>query len=46
MTARWIAGESDIDADWDSYISSLNGIGLEEYVSMYQTAYDRYKDMQ
>lgn len=46
MAARWISGESDIDADWDSYISSLEGIGLEEYVSIYQTAYDRYKDMQ
>ena len=46
MAARWIAGESDIDADWDSYISSLNGIGLEEYVSIWQTAYDHYKDMQ
>lgn len=42
MSARWIAGESDIDADWDSYISSLNGIGLEEYVNIYQQAYDRY----
>lgn len=44
MSARWIAGESDIDKDWDSYIDSLNGIGLEEYVSIHQAAYDRYKE--
>ena len=42
MSARWISGESDVDADWDSYISTLNGIGLEEYVSLYQKAYDNY----
>ncbi|HIS30197.1 MAG TPA: extracellular solute-binding protein [Candidatus Limivivens intestinipullorum] len=46
MSARWIAGESDIDADWESYVSTLNGIGLEEYVSIYQTAYDRYQEVQ
>ncbi len=42
MSARWIAGESDIDADWDSYISTLNGVGLEEYLNIYQKAYNRY----
>ena len=46
MSARWIAGESNIDEDWDSYISSLNGVGLDEYISIYQEAYDRYKEQQ
>ena len=46
MSARWVAGESDIDADWDSYISTLNGVGLEEYISIYQQAYDRYLEAQ
>lgn len=42
MTARWISGESDVDADWDSYVETLNRIGVETYVSIYQKAYDQY----
>lgn len=42
MSARWIAGESDVDADWESYTNTLDGIGLQDYIAIYQTAYDRY----
>ena len=31
----------DVDADWDSYVDSLNKAGLETLLNIYQTAYDR-----
>jgi putative aldouronate transport system substrate-binding protein len=30
------------DAKWDSFISTTGNIGVDEYVSLYQDAYDRY----
>ena len=38
---NWIMGNKDVDATWDEYISGLNGLGLQEVVAAYQTAYDR-----
>ncbi len=37
---RFITGDISIDSDWDSYMQTLNDIGLEEYLALYQTAYD------
>lgn len=31
----------DIDADWDSYISKLDSMGLQTILDVYQAAYDR-----
>ena len=39
---KFILGEMDIDADWDSFVESCNSMGLPEVVEIYQTAYDRY----
>lgn len=33
-TAEWIAGQSDIDSDWEDYCKQLETFGLEEYVQM------------
>lgn len=38
----FITGVRDIDADWDSYIETLKGMGIEEAISMCQGAYDNY----
>lgn len=38
--ANWLTGISDIDAEWDSYLETLNKIGLEEFVDLHQQAYD------
>ncbi|NGP43798.1 extracellular solute-binding protein [Bacillaceae bacterium SIJ1] len=44
MAAAFITGESDLDKDWDEYINNLQQIGLDEYVNIYQRAYDeKYK---
>lgn len=32
--AKWVAGQSDINADWDGYIEQLGKLGLEEYKAM------------
>lgn len=42
--AKWCTGQGDIDAEWDNYVASLNKLGLEEYMKIYNTAYDRYKN--
>ena len=33
-------GESDIEKDWDAYLSQLEALGLAEYTRLAQTAYD------
>jgi len=37
---KFITGNMDIDKDWDSYVSKLESIGLKDYISMTQEAYD------
>lgn len=40
--AEWITGESDVEADWDAYIASLNSMGVAEFVDILQRNYDNY----
>ena len=42
MKARWITGQGDVEAEWDGFISNLKTMGIEEYISLYQQAYDVY----
>ncbi|NLM54584.1 MAG: extracellular solute-binding protein [Firmicutes bacterium] len=42
MEARFITGADDIDAKWDEYVNTLNKMRLDDYVKVYQAAYDRY----
>jgi putative aldouronate transport system substrate-binding protein len=37
---KFITGNMDVDKDWDSYVSKLDSIGLKDYISMTQEAYD------
>lgn len=39
-TAKLIRGELNFESDWDTYVETMNKIGLEEWVSIYQAAYD------
>jgi putative aldouronate transport system substrate-binding protein len=36
----FITGKSDIDANWNNYTSQLNSMGLQNYISLIQKAYD------
>ena len=41
MTAAFLMGNSDIDADWDSFQAELKNIGSETYIEVVQAVYDR-----
>lgn len=44
MFASFVTGDMDVASGWDSYIEELNSNGLEEFLSIYQAAYDaKYK---
>ena len=36
---RFITGDMDVDADWDGYVESLEKLGVDQYVAVYQEAY-------
>ncbi len=37
----WILGTGDVEADWDAYLSALDGMGLNDVLEVMQAAYDR-----
>ena len=43
MEQKWILGTSDVDADWDNYISTLKSMGLDKVQEVYSAAYKRHK---
>lgn len=42
MAAQFILGQADLDAEWDSYVETLNTLGLPRMVEIYQEAYDAH----
>lgn len=40
--AAWVAGEGDIDAEWDQYVADLEAMGLNEFVDILQKTYDGF----
>lgn len=41
-TAQFISGVRDIDAEWESYVSTIKGMGIDRAIEITQAAYDRY----
>ncbi len=41
---KFISGIMDIDTDWDTYVNSINNIGLKQLVQVWQMVYDRTKE--
>ena len=41
ITCAFLSGEKDIDKYWNDYVKELENIGINEYLKMLQTAYDR-----
>lgn len=39
--ARFVTGDMDLDTQWDAYLEELDNIGLQRFVEISQTAYDR-----
>ena len=41
ITCAFLSGERDVDSYWDTYIKTLEDMGIKEYQKALQTAYDR-----
>lgn len=41
----FIIGKSDINEDWEKYISTVNSMGIQEIIDIYQRYYDGYINM-
>ncbi len=39
--AQFVTGAKDIDSQWESYIAEFNKMGLEEYMDVVQSSFDR-----
>ena len=40
MEAQFVLGQADLDADWSTYLETLETLGLPRLVEIYQAAYD------
>ena len=41
MISKFILGQESLD-NWDSFVATLNSMGLEHVLEVRQTVYDRY----
>lgn len=41
---KFIVGEYDIDAEWDSFVQTLYDMGLQDCIDIYQEAYDSFME--
>ena len=42
MEAEFITGASDIATKWDTYVATIEKMGIAEVLKVYQAAYDRW----
>lgn len=42
MVSQFITGAKSIDDEWDTYVDTMNQLGVQASIALYQTAYDRY----
>lgn len=42
QVGKFLIGEADIDADWDSFVETVESMGIDEVVDAYTTAGERY----
>jgi putative aldouronate transport system substrate-binding protein len=42
MQAKFVTGAAPF-SDWDKYVAAIKKMGLDEYMKIYQTAYERFK---
>ena len=42
MCAKFITGVEDIDKGWDDYCATIEKMGIDEVLEVYQAAYDRW----
>ncbi|TDQ42969.1 carbohydrate ABC transporter substrate-binding protein (CUT1 family) [Aureibacillus halotolerans] len=39
--AQFIVGSKDIDKEWDAYVEGFEGLGLDQYLDIYQSAIEK-----
>ena len=40
MVAEFVLGRQDIDAGWDNFVATVEGLGINRLAEIYQEAYD------
>ena len=40
MTAEFVLGRQDLDAGWDNFVATIEALGIDRMVEIYQVAYD------
>ena len=40
MYATFVTGQADVNTGWDQYLADLKSNGLDEFLAIYQEAYD------
>lgn len=40
---KFIIGELNVETDWDAFVKTINAMGLESMIKVYQSVYDRTK---
>ena len=41
---KFVIGDMDVDAEYDTFLSQIESMGIDECTSYYQAAYDRYME--
>lgn len=41
---KFMIGDMDIDAEWDRYIATMESLGVNDMIAIYQDAYERYQN--
>ncbi|MCU6709952.1 extracellular solute-binding protein [Paenibacillus sp. J5C_2022] len=44
MRAQFVTGKVSVEEAWDEYISTIERMGLNDYMAIYEAAYERYKN--
>ena len=39
---KFIIGEEDVDAQWDSYVAAIEAMGVQDVIAVYQDCYDTF----
>ncbi|MDO5402747.1 MAG: extracellular solute-binding protein [Eubacteriales bacterium] len=45
MVTGFITGKFDVNSEWDAYVQKCKDLGSEKLVEIYQSAYERYKNV-
>lgn len=45
MQGKFVTGVADIEADWDTYCSTLDQMGINDIIEVYQASYDRWCEL-